>query len=299
MKKLLKWLGIIVLIVIVVGVVAFFSMKSKGGEKLTATHHAHVAHLTLSTDSAVLARGEHLTNVLCRECHGPNLAGMAMIDDEGFGKLYAPNLTQGEGGIASWYDMEAWDRSIRHGIRHDSTTLMIMPSISFQNLSDGDLQAIVSYIYTVEPIDDVVPDREFVPFIQFLIGAGAFDNALQATLVEHDFTNVPEPDHSDRMAYGDYLHRIAGCNHCHGADMAGAHDGDPDGPPAPNITPGGNLGNWTMDEFIIAIREGKTPEGKEMNPMYMPWNSFKNFTDQELEDIYNYIQSQPALESKI
>ena len=118
-----------------------------------------------------------------------------------------------------------------------------------------------------------------MPFIQFLIGAGAFDNALQATLVEHDFTTVAEVDRTDKVAYGDYLHKIGGCNHCHGIDMAGAHDGDPDGPPSPNITKGGNMGNWSLDDFVTTIRTGKTPEGHEMNPMYMPWNSFKYFTD--------------------
>jgi hypothetical protein len=81
--------------------------------------------------------------------------------------------------------------------------------------------------------------------------------------------------------------------------MAGAHEGDPDGPPSPNITKGGNMGNWSVEEFMATIRTGTTPEGNKMDPMYMPWNSFKHFTDEELTDIYNYIQSQPALESKI
>jgi len=295
MKKLLKWIGILLLIIIIVGIVAFFTMKGKGGDKLTQTYTVDVTDVQVLTDSAALARGAHLVNVACKECHGENLAGMALIDDESFGKLYAPNLTPGQGGCGN-FTVTDWVRAMRHGVAPDGTSLMIMPSISFQYFSDYDLGAMIGYLQSLEPIDGVVPKKEFVPFIQFLLGVGAFDSELQAMNIDHgSITHVPQPNLADPMEQGDYLHRIAGCNHCHGKDMAGAKSGDPDSPPAPNITKGGKLANWTQADFITAMRTGKTPEGIEINPRFMPINAFKRFTDQELQDIYTYIAAQPAL----
>ena len=155
------------LIVIVVGLISFFTMKNKGATKLTQTYTVAAVDVAVQSDSAALYRGKHIADVLCRECHGTNLAGMAMIDDEGFGKLYAPDITSGEGGCGSYFTTTDWVRAIRHGVAPDGTSLMIMPSISFKEFSDYDLGALIGYLKSVEPIDAEVPKKEFVPFIQF------------------------------------------------------------------------------------------------------------------------------------
>ena len=295
MKKLLKWLGILVVIVIAVGVLAFFTMKSKGLDKLSEKHTVAVESPPMLTDSAALVRGAHLADVLCTECHGPNLGGMAMIDDESFGKLNAPNLTRGEGGAASHFTIEDWDRAIRHGIAIDGTSLFIMPSISFHSLTDYDFGAIVGHINSIEPVDDVIRHKEFVPFIQFLMGVGAFDGEIQALAVNHDAPRPQTVDATNTLENGDYLHRIGGCNHCHGEKMAGGPPRGPDSPPAPNITMGGEMGEWTEAQFISTIRTGVNPAGRELDPIEMPWRAFGKFTDKELSDIYAYIKAQPAL----
>ncbi len=71
-----------------------------------------------------------------------------------------------------------------------------------------------------------------------------------------------------------------------------------DWPPAPNITFGGGsaLPTWTEGDFINTIRTGVTPVGKELRAQYMPWNSYKFMSDDELKAAWAYLQSLPKLE---
>jgi hypothetical protein len=66
-------------------------------------------------------------------------------------------------------------------------------------------------------------------------------------------------------------------------------------PPASNLTPGG-LVSWTHDDFRRAIREGKRPDGSVLNE-FMPWQTFAKLTDLEVEAIWLYLRSVPALAS--
>jgi hypothetical protein len=70
---------------------------------------------------------------------------------------------------------------------------------------------------------------------------------------------------------------------------------EPGAPLASNITPGGAMGNWTDAQFISTIRTGVTPGGKQLDSEFMPWETFKNMTDVELDAIRLYLQSLPAL----
>ncbi len=47
-------------------------------------------------------------------------------------------------------------------------------------------------------------------------------------------------------------------------------------------------------ENRISITTGTTPEGKVLENQYMPWQSIRHFTDDELTAIYLYLQSLPT-----
>ena len=60
-----------------------------------------------------------------------------------------------------------------------------------------------------------------------------------------------------------------------------------------NLTPDNEtgLGNWTVDRFIKALRTGKhLGEGRPILPP-MPWEGFSHLNDQDLKDIFAYLQS--------
>jgi len=84
---------------------------------------------------------------------------------------------------------------------------------------------------------------------------------------------------------------------CHGPQLNGGPYPDPTVKfISPNLTPGGEPGFWTEEQFVNTIRTGTTPGGHDLNPDLMPWKDYKLMTDDELKAIYMYLQSLPKLE---
>ncbi len=68
-----------------------------------------------------------------------------------------------------------------------------------------------------------------------------------------------------------------------------------------NLTPDKEtgLGKWTYREFRDTIRTGRhLGRGRLILPP-MPIPMYKNFTDQDMEAIYSYLQSVPAISNKV
>lgn len=68
-----------------------------------------------------------------------------------------------------------------------------------------------------------------------------------------------------------------------------------------NLTPDREtgLGRWTFRNFKDTIRRGRhLGRGREILPP-MPIQVYKNFTDSDLEAIYSYLQSIPAISNRV
>ncbi len=68
-----------------------------------------------------------------------------------------------------------------------------------------------------------------------------------------------------------------------------------------NLTPDRDtgLGKWTLRNFMDTIRTGRRlGRGRELLPP-MPIPMYKNFNDQDLEAIFTYLQSIPAISNKV
>jgi mono/diheme cytochrome c family protein len=61
---------------------------------------------------------------------------------------------------------------------------------------------------------------------------------------------------------------------------------------APNLTPSGNIQDWTDGEVIRAIREGVHKDGRSL--LVMPSASFHSMSDEDVQAIVAYLRSQPA-----
>ncbi|MEZ5357418.1 MAG: c-type cytochrome [Candidatus Zixiibacteriota bacterium] len=69
---------------------------------------------------------------------------------------------------------------------------------------------------------------------------------------------------------------------------------------APNITPDlkTGIGNWTVDEFINAMHNGKHQGyGRPILPP-MPWAAIGKLTDEDLRAVFAYLQSIPPVNNK-
>lgn len=243
------------------------------------------------TDLATLAHGAHVAVTRgCTDCHGQNLGGTVLMNAFPMGRLAAPNLTRGRGGAAARFTDADWSRAIRHGVSPEGRSYILMPSFEYSRMGDADLTALVSYIKSVPPVDTVQPSRRLGPVLQLGVVFGSFP--LQARLIDHDAPRPPVPEAGVTVAYGEYL--AATCRGCHSQDLTGGSSGPPGAPLPPNLTPAGNPGRWSDAQFITAMRTGRTPEGRVLNPEFMPWRAFAHHTDDELRAIYLYLRSLPA-----
>jgi hypothetical protein len=70
---------------------------------------------------------------------------------------------------------------------------------------------------------------------------------------------------------------------------------------ARNLTPdqATGLGSWTEAMFVQTIRDGKHQgTGRPLLPP-MPWQEYRNLTDEDLSAIWAYLQSIPAVNNAV
>lgn len=281
---------LVVLIVILAG---FVNMKSSG--MMTKKYNPPSEPITVVSDSIALARGSHLVNVIskCVECHKPDLGGSVFIDDPAFARIVASNLTKGKGGYGDKYTDAEMAVAIRHGIRRDSTTSLLMPSDDYQVLSDEDVAAIVAYVRSMPPVDRELPATELHPVGKALSAMGQlpiFMAEIVATDRKHPATVVRDTS----VAYGNYLANAGGCTGCHGPTLSGGKipGTPPDWPPAANLTPTG-ISKYTDADLTTILRTGKRPDGTQVNDV-MPWRYTAKLTDDELMTTIKYLRTVPS-----
>lgn len=289
MRKVLKWIGIGLGVLIGLVITAALILYFMGGAQLNITRQVQPAELTIPIDAESLARGEHLVNVACKSCHGSDLSGTAVLADPAVGTVYAANIS----GLGERRTEEELILAIRHGLGQDGGQLIIMPAESFINFSAQDLGAVIAYLKTVPRLGLDAPKPELTAMGQIMLAVGMFGQIFPAEYIDHDQPFPSMPAISANLEYGEYLSRF--CAGCHGVDLSGKQSSESGAPIAPNLTPGGGLGAWSEADFIQTIRTGVNPHGYHLDPDYMPWKSFGKFEDQELQAIYMYLQSLPAL----
>jgi mono/diheme cytochrome c family protein len=144
-------------------------------------------------DKDKIDRGAYMIELLgCGSCHtngafdgDPDMdralagssTGIAFtnpLGDEFPGVIYPPNITPDEEtGIGVWSDRRI-ENAIRAGIgRHGKRRIASMPWQGYARLSDDDIEAMVAYLRSIEPIRNTVPkeveagNRATSPFVYF------------------------------------------------------------------------------------------------------------------------------------
>lgn len=291
MKRILKWLGLgIGTLVVVIGL-GLAVLYGIGRSRLSTVYPLAAEDVPINTDSATLARGEHLVEavIACGACHGEELGGEAFYRAPAMGTIVSANLTPGEGSVTAGYDDGDWVRAVRHAVGPDSTPLLAMPSMRFINMSAEDLGAVISYVKSVPPVDNEPPATELKPPAFILTALGQLDELIPAEYIDHDKSLPEAPPEGATRAYGEYLVDIGVCRDCHGEELAGGRAG-PGDPVGPNLTPAGRLADWTLSDFRQVLRTGELPPGRQAIE-FMPWRFYRDMTDTEIEAIWRYIRS--------
>ena len=243
------------------------------------------------TDSASIARGEHVMKALakCADCHGADYGGSVLIDDKPIGRIVAPNITSGRGGVAAGWTDADYERAIRHGVTKDGRRLLLMPSHEYQLLSDEDVGVLIAYLKTVTPVDREMPAMALGPLARALYAGGKMP-WFPADAVTHRNEVVASVTPDSTVEYGRYL-ATGGCSGCHGANYSGGPiAGAPPGwPQAANLTPTG-LAAYDYDKFVTALTTGRRPDGSEINAI-MPVQATKLMTPVEMTAVWKYLQT--------
>jgi cytochrome c553 len=288
-RKVLKITGITVLSLFFVILAAYTFIYFNIQSRLNRHYTVQTQTIDISYDSAKLAYGERLTIVKgCRDCHGEDLGGKVFIDDNGLGLIIGKNLTKGKGGLPKNYSTEDWVLALKHGIRKDGKTLLVMPSYEFTHLSEQDMAAIIAYAQALPNVDRELPEHNLKPLTYILASLDKLP-LITAERIDHTTKLVKQVKAEVSADFGKYL--ATSCIGCHRTDMKGGEPIAPGFPPVANISSSGNQGKWTEQQFIEVLRTGKTPEGKTLDPKDMPWTMTASYTDTELKALYMYLQS--------
>ncbi|WP_439108164.1 c-type cytochrome [Congregibacter sp.] len=122
--------------------------------------------------------------------------------------------------------------------------------------------------------------------------------AIASAISADSFANgAAEPATLDPGDRGAYLTAVGNCVSCHtregGAPMAGGLDFEtPFGKIySTNITPDSEtgIGDWSLEEFTAAMREGERPDGSHLYPVF-PYTAFTKVSDEDIAAIYSHLQ---------
>ena len=296
MKKVFKWIGIVLGSLVGLIVVAGVVLNLMGNARLNKKYDFPASNIAIPADAASIEYGKHRAETLCEGCHGPDLSGIEKWFNAGpLGTVDSANLTSGNGGAGQEYKTDQdYVNAIRHGIDPEGLPIFMPAVASTSHLSDEDLGAIIAYVKSVPPVDHKTNGHQFTPLARILLAAGKLGK-LPVEAVSHDI-HVTAPARGVSVEYGGYLVETNDCRVCHGPQLNGGPYPDPTITLiSPNLTPGGEVGFWTEEQFINTLRTGTAPSGHQLGE-HMPWKTYKLMTDDELKAIFMYLHSIPKLE---
>jgi mono/diheme cytochrome c family protein len=273
-----------------------------------------VPKIVASKDPAVISQGDYVVHALahCSACHQPvyymrkrqltlsrnDLRGGFQFEAGPFGTFYAANLSSDvETGLGA-VDDGVLARAIRHGVDRHGRFAAFM-ALSVGAMADQDLTAVISYLRSLPPKRNPVPQDEW----------GIAAKALSSKFVAHDEPpQVYVAPGTVSIERGRYLaNGPAGCYTCHsqrdaangfafvGPKFAGNPDAEPDELDAdyeltaPNLTPDpttGRIALWNEEQFLSRFKTGRMVKAS-----HMPWENFAQMTDADKRSIYRYLHS--------
>ena len=269
-------------------------------------HDAPYPAITASTDSVLIARGKYLAfgPAHCTSCHSP----MDKLEevDKGLeiplsggwelsippGTFRAPNLTPDmETGIGKLTDAEV-ARVLRYSVGHDGRA--IFPFMPFQELSDEDLTAIISFLRSQRPVKNPIKPTEYSFLGKAVLAFGLIKPvapkntppksvAIDSTIIEwiiHCKQYCQLHGMSYKKRFKDRgIYRPCFCRRLSNASRTNLPGGYSF--VTPNLTPDPETGvmtNWTESAFVNRFRSGRIHKGSPM-----PWGSFSKMNEVDLK----------------
>lgn len=271
MRRVLKWLGIGLVTVAGVFLIAAIYVWVVGGRIFHEVYDLPESGFVADPATADIEEGRRaaLLRGCTSSCHGEVLEGGVFFDSLLMGRVVAPDLTRA---FRDMSDQEL-ERAIRHGIRRDGRSAMIMPSSMLHHLTDTDLNNISAFIRSEELSDG--PDTAMEPglLVRFMVLYFGFEPHAQRIRDDAPWLTADDPP-------GKYL-AITICTECHGMDLKG------DEPDTPSLS---LVVAYSLENFTRLMREGIPIGDRELELMKdVAIGRFSHFTDAEIEALHAYL----------
>ncbi len=318
MKKILKIVayafGVVILLIVLLLTYVKTMLPSVG----------EAPNMKIEINHDRIEHGRYLANhvMVCIDCHskrdwslfsGPPLAGTEGKGGEVFdqklgfpGKYVASNITPFN--LGKWTDGEFF-RAITSGVSKDGRALFtIMPHQNYGQLDKSDIEAVIAYIRSLEPIKNETEKSHSDFPMNFIINT-----------IPKKAKFIEIPSKSDAINYGKYLVTASGCMDCHTKQVKGKFVGElfaggfefkfQDGSVvnSSNITPdkATGIGSWTKEQFITrfkmyadsSYKHTDVKAGEFQTPM--PWTMYAGMSTEDLTAVYEYLNNLKPVENSI
>ena len=276
------------LIISVITAAVFFITESDRLRTYPLTNY----DLSIPEDSASIAHGERIFAIRgCVDCHGSNLGGRIIQSGLLTGVIAAPNLTPTPASPIYDYSSEDLVRVIREGVKPTGKSVIMMPSHKFQVIHKTDIESLISYIRSVEPVNRRLPSTSLNLPIRFYYFINRNLMLFPASMIKRPVEFPEDEEPLTRIEKGAYI--ATSCVGCHGLNLEGGAipGAPPQWPEAPDLSMTGVAGNWTKKEYIRSLKVGVTADGRHLDSRYMPWEAFGQLTDEEFDLLWEYMQT--------
>jgi mono/diheme cytochrome c family protein len=251
-------------------------------------------------------RGRYLATgiMACANCHTPKeagapvkdkiFAGGTVFDTPGF-KVASANLTADRAtGIGQRSDDELKNLIVKGQRANGAPLAPIMPSAFYSILTKDDLNGVVAYLRSLQPIRNDIPAPEYKRAVRHEMFPGA----------ETPFT---PKDLRNKLKRGFYYVTAGHCMECHTPSAEGRADytnamgkggrefkGPWGSVKSANITSSrtAGIGAWSDADIRRAITQGVRPDGRKLTGP-MSFASYANMRKADLDAVVAYLRTVP------
>ena len=280
MKSTFKILAVLTLL----PVLGYGCVYALSENRLRSYAEFEPVELSIRQDSTTLERGRHVMRTRgCFGCHGQDLSGRVFTEEWDWVKRGVPvNLTTYLRDNSS----TTFDTAVRRGVGRDGKALWTMPAYNWVHLTDEDMIAVLSYLSSLEPIENTLPRGQLGWKARWILATGKDDHMAAVAL------QVPPLIVGDSeepiMAEGEYL-AMTMCNECHGLDLRGEQRRDLSTPDLAIVAA------YTTEDFAKLMTEGLGKGDRHLGLMTMiAKDRFPDLTASERMALHSFLGSLPG-----
>ncbi|MCO6386026.1 cytochrome c [Aliihoeflea sp. 40Bstr573] len=241
----------------------------------------------------------------CASCHAaPQASGEAMLQlaggvelESAFGTFVAPNISSDpDHGIGGWTASD-FANAVRRGVAPDGQHYYpAFPYTSYSRMSDRDVADLFAFMQTLPAAaSDAPAHRVSFPFtVRRGIG-------LWKRLYLNEQPQVALSGASEEAVRGQYLVEALGhCGECHTPRaVTGGLETDRWLGGRPNITPAGDIANWSETDIAYYLESGFTPDFDSAGGrMAAVVRNMARLPAEDREAIAAYLKAVPPVESQ-